>query len=206
MSGTDARLTSATADIWHLAFTSLQRSNCETISPAVSTSKICAASTCFIVDSCRIPGGTRYAGQAIVSFPMNLRGSRRRMPQARSSWIAPPISCSWRAAGEPLRLPPVSLCRLSTGDVCLEPVFVANRSVSNSRSGEASSQAGDRGGRTAHLHDPARDVVLLGEHARVLIHIADQPLFRIRQHHLVLHHRRFKERDNRLAQRGHVLG
>src|ERR1700675_5068280 len=192
MSGTDARLTSATADIWHLAFTSLQRSNCETIYPAFSTSKICAASTCFIVDSCRIPGGPRYAGQAIAGSPMNSRGSRTRMPQARSSWIAPPISCSWRAAGEPPRLPPVSLCRLSTGDFCLKPVFVANRSASNSRRGEGSSQAGDRAGQTAHLHDPARDVVLLGEHARVLVHIAEQPLFRIRQHQLVLHHRSFK--------------
>jgi hypothetical protein len=29
------------------------------------------------------------------------------------------------ASGEPLRLPPVTLCRLSTSDVCLRPVFVA---------------------------------------------------------------------------------
>ena len=45
--------------------------------------------------------------QAMASLPMNSSGLRRRMPQARSSWIAPPISCSWRAAGEPPRLPPV---------------------------------------------------------------------------------------------------
>jgi hypothetical protein len=49
------------------------------------------------------------------------------MPHARSSWIAPLISCSWRAAGEPLRLAPVSLCRHSAGDFCRKPLFVANR-------------------------------------------------------------------------------
>src|SRR5882672_9859592 len=95
----------------HSAFTSLQRSNCGTISPAVSTLKMCAAWTSFIVDLCRIPVGIPSLRQAIASLPMNLNGSRRRMPRARSSWIAPPISCSWRAAGEPLRLPPVSLRR-----------------------------------------------------------------------------------------------
>ena len=52
---------------------------------------------------------------------------------------------------------------------------------------------------------PAGGVVVLGEHARVLIHIAEQPLLRVRQHDLVLHHCGFEERDDRLAQRGHVL-
>ena len=68
----------------------------------------------FIADLCRISGGIPSLRQAIASLPMNLSGSRRRMPPARSSWIAPPISCSWRAAGEPLRLPPVSLRRPNT--------------------------------------------------------------------------------------------
>ena len=77
---------------------------------------------------------------------------------------------------------------------------------SNSRSGERSSQASDGTGQAANRHDPADGVVVLGEHARVVVHIAEQPLLRVRQHDLVIHHCSFEERDDRLAQRGHVLG
>jgi hypothetical protein len=49
---------------------------------------------------------------------------------------------------------------------------------SNSRSGERSSQARDGAGQAAHLHDPAGGVVILGEHTRVVVHIAEQPLLR----------------------------
>src|ERR1700756_974430 len=93
--------------VLHSAFTSLLRSNCKTISPAGSTLRICEVSTCFIVDSCQILGGTLYIHQAIDSL-QNSSGSRRPMPQAWSSWIAPPISYSWRVADEPLRLRPVA--------------------------------------------------------------------------------------------------
>src|ERR1700737_4768816 len=103
------------------SFTSLERSNCETISPVISTSKICEVSTCFTVDSRQILGGTRYHRQAIVNSPMSSSGSRGRMPQAWSSWIAPSIYCSWRAVGDPLRLQPVSWGPLNTGDFCLNP-------------------------------------------------------------------------------------
>jgi hypothetical protein len=50
----------------------------------------------------------------------------------------------------------------------------------SSRSGEGSSQARDRVGQAAHLQDPAGGVVVLGEHARVLVHVAEQPLLGIR--------------------------
>src|SRR6202048_91707 len=75
-----------------------------------------------------------------------------------------------------------------------------------SRSGERSSQARNGAGQAANLHDPADGVVVLGEYARVVVHIAEQPLLRVRQHDLVIHHCSFEERDDRLAQRGHVLG
>ena len=66
-----------TADVWHSAFTYLRRPNCETILPAVSTSKICGVLTCFIVASCQILGGTLYLRQAPIISP-NSSGLRRR--------------------------------------------------------------------------------------------------------------------------------
>ena len=88
----------------------------------------------------------------------------------------------------------------------LQAGAVADQPAISSRSGEGSSQARDGAGQAAHLHDPAGGVVVLGEHARVLVHIAEQPLLCVRQHDLVLHHCSFEERDDRLAQRGHVRG
>jgi hypothetical protein len=45
-----------------------------------------------------------------------------------------------------------------------------------SRLGEGSSQVGDRTGQSTYPYDPAGDVVVLGEHARFLIDIAEHSL------------------------------
>jgi hypothetical protein len=90
-----------------------------------------------------------------------------------------------------------------------QPDEIAARSAdprSNSRRGKSPSQPRDRARQAAHLHDPAGGVVVLGEDARILIYVADQSLLRVGQHQLVLHHRSFEKRDNRLTQRGDVLG
>src|ERR1022692_1145686 len=97
MSETGAKSNSATADVLRSAFTYLLRPNCGAFGRAVSTSKICEVSTCFIVDSCQTLGGTLHAREATVSFPTNSRGLKRLMPQARSSWIGRPTYCLWRA-------------------------------------------------------------------------------------------------------------
>ncbi len=60
------------------------------------------------------PVEIRSLRQAMASLPISWSGSRKRMPHARNSWIAPPISCWWRAACGPRRLSPVLLYRLSS--------------------------------------------------------------------------------------------
>jgi hypothetical protein len=51
---------------------------------------------------------------------------------------------------------------------------------SNSRSGDGFPQVRDRAWKAAHLNDAASGVIALGKHASGLVHIAEQPLFRIR--------------------------
>jgi hypothetical protein len=86
------------ADALRLAFTYLLRPNCGAISRAISTSRTCEVSTCFIVDSRRTLDGTLHSCQPMISLVVNSCDLRGRMPQARSSWIAPLTYCSWRAA------------------------------------------------------------------------------------------------------------
>jgi SAM-dependent methyltransferase len=77
------------------AFTSLPHPNCGAISLTISTLRICAASTFFIIASRPTLGGTLYPWRSTTSFPMNSSGSRRPTLLALDSWNAPPTSCSW---------------------------------------------------------------------------------------------------------------
>src|ERR1700730_882490 len=113
MSGTGAKSSSATADALRLAFTYLLRPNCGAISRGILTSKTCEVSTCFMVDSRLTLDGTLHSCQPMIGLLVNSCDLRRRMPQARSSWIAPLTCCSWRTADAPQRQWPLSSCQLT---------------------------------------------------------------------------------------------
>src|SRR5471030_2773589 len=108
----------------------------------------------------------------------------RRVPWSNGSSGAPFTSLRI-AAGLYSYSPCTERSISSTVQECV-PYPIDRRS--NSRNGESSSQARDRAGQAAHLHDPAGGVVVLGEHAHVLVLLAEQFLLRVGQHQTVLHH------------------
>jgi hypothetical protein len=123
-------------------------------------------------------------------FPGVARCARRYIHDAATNEWTAIIDASQNLVPEILSLPPSQTrynCRRAAHRVKLlldDRVLQMNHlpSGSNFRSGDGTSQARDGAMHAAHLYDPADGVVVFRQHARILIHIAEQGLLCIRQH------------------------
>ncbi len=83
----------------------------------------------------------------------------------------------------------------------VQRVVALLRSIETHGAAMLTPQPRDRAEQATHdVQHPAGLVVVIGQHPAAFIHLADQPLFRIGHHQHILHHRRFEERDDHIAQ------